>query len=546
MKNYLLLTRLMLKNFAASMNPFADRYADGKKKKSGAGKAILFTMLALYGIGFMLWIEIQLFNLVSAAHNALLLPTLAIFLSMLLTLVLGLFQGLSDLYQGKDAPFLATLPVTSPQVFAAKLTSLYVTELLIDAAIALPAFVLYAVKTGRVLPTALTAIPVWLLLPAIPLAAVSLLSALLMRISGFAKHREAVTMVLSMALAIAYSLLITRSNTSDGDLADTLSALLVENGLTDKVASILPPVKWAAHGFAGEVPMLLLFAAACAAAFAFTVILVGPGYLEQALASTEQTTGGKGSRHAREMRSGSVLQALHATEWKRLLRTPAWVFNGLAGVIMFPLMFGVGISMGFAQSGANETFAMLMTQIPPAYIAIFGGLLMAMGSMVNPVVSTAVSREGGNWPFALSLPVRQEDRYMAKLLVGMEINAICSVMIAIVLTVMGGLPLWAVLLALLLSLVIDLAVAAISLWRDAYHPNFRWTNETQAIKQNFNQMWGMLYWLAAIALCCVPMFFLFEQPELLLVLMTAIALAEMVLGCLLLDRSARNTAVLNA
>ncbi len=545
MKNYLILTRLMLKNLFASMNPFAERYADGKKK-SGIAKAIILSLLALYGIGFLLWVEIQVFNLVSAANQPLMLPTLAIFLSMMLTLVLGLFQGLSELYQGKDAPFLSTLPVTSTQVFAARLTSLYAMETLVNAAVALPAFVLYAVKTGSALPTALTAIPVWLLLPAIPLAIIALLSALLMRISAFSKHRETVTMVLSMALAIGYSVAITRMNNSDADPAQLIAASMVENGLADRVAALLPPVRWAARGFDGDVPMLLLFAAVSAGAMALVTALVGPGYLEQALSATEQTTGGKGSRKAREMRSGSVLQALHATEWRRLLRTPAWLFNGLAGVIMFPLMFGVGIAAGFAKAGAGETFAELMQMVPVPYIIVFGGLLMAMGSMVNPVVSTAVSREGGNWPFALSLPVRQEDRFTAKLLVGMEINAVCSLLIAVVLTIMGRLPLWAVGCGMLLSLVIDLAVAAISLWRDAYHPNFRWTNETQAIKQNFNQMWGMLYWLVAVALCCVPMFFFFDKPELLLTLTVGIALAEMAVCMLLLERSARKTAVMNA
>ena len=77
MKNYRILTRLMLKNMVASMNPFAQG-GDDVAKKRGIGKAIALVLLSLYGIGFMLWIEIKLYNLMAAAHQPLLLPGLAI------------------------------------------------------------------------------------------------------------------------------------------------------------------------------------------------------------------------------------------------------------------------------------------------------------------------------------------------------------------------------------------------------------------------------------------------------------------------------------
>ena len=110
MKNYWLLTRLMLKNTLASMNPLAQSDTDGKNKHS-KGRVLLLLMLGLYGVGFLIWFEIQIYKVTATLNNPLLLPGLAILLGMMLTLVLGLFQGLSELYQGKDAPFLAVLPV---------------------------------------------------------------------------------------------------------------------------------------------------------------------------------------------------------------------------------------------------------------------------------------------------------------------------------------------------------------------------------------------------------------------------------------------------
>ena len=542
MKNYRILTRLMLKNTLASMNPFAERYDDDTKKKGGKGKALLLLLLALYGVGFLVWLEIQIYDILSAMGQGILLPGLAILLGMMLTLVLGLFQGLSELYQGKDAPFLAVLPVTSRQVYAAKLTSLWFSETAINIAILFPAFGLYAIRSGKWMPTLLTAIPVWLLISAIPLCVVALISALLMRVSGFAKHRETVTMVLSFGLAIGYSIFITRFNSSrNTDMAASLANGIVRLDLVTQVSRFFPPAGWAAKAFGGDWLMMLLLLAASAAAAALVICLAGPAYVGQALTCGEQTVSAKASKSDADMHSGSSFRALHRIEWRRLLRTPAWLFNGLAGVVMYPLMLGIGVISGFSSANANP--ADLMKLIPsPCYVVAFGGLLLAMGSMVNPAISTAVSREGGCWPFALSLPVKAEDRITAKLLVGIEISALCSALIAAVVGILTRAGIGLLVSAFLLSMLINIAVSAISLWRDMTHPHFRWANENEAIKKNFNQLWGMLYWLVAIALCCVPMFFWISRPELLLPAMMLIAAAEMFLGLWLLYRTAAKTA----
>ncbi len=538
MKNYRILTRLMLKNTLASMNPFAQGDLDEKKKKARA-RGIGLLALMLYGVGFMIWFEIQIYNATSALGNELMLPGMAILLGMMLTLILGLFQGLSELYQGKDAPFLAVLPLTSRQVYAARLTSLYISETAVNVLVVFPAFILYAVRSGNWIPTVLTAIPVWLLLAVLPLSIVALLSALLMRMSFFARNRETVVMVLTFGIAIAYSILITRLNSSNmSDDPAAAYAGLINNGLVEGFGRIFPPASWAVKALAGNAVMLLLLLGVSAAAAALVVCLIGPGYIEQAISTGEQTVGARNSKSDADMRTGTPIRALHRLEWRRMNRTPAWLFNGLAGVVMFPLMLGIGIVSGF--SGAGETPSALIALVPhDAYIVCFGGLLCAMGGMVNPAVSTAVSREGGCWTFALSLPVDQEHRFTAKLLQGVEISAAASLLITVVVGILTKIGIGLLFSVFMMALMIDAAVCAVSLWYDATHPHFRWANENEAIKKNLNQLWGVLFWVVAIALCCVPLFFWLDKPVLLAVSMLGIAAAEMLLSLALLYRTAR-------
>ena len=79
------------------------------------------------------------------------------------------------------------------------------------------------------------------------------------------------------------------------------------------------------------------------------------GYLEQALSTSEKTVVHRKVRGALNWKRNSRLAALHALEWKQLLRTPAWSYNALAGVVMFPLMMGVGLFAGFSEHWGENT-----------------------------------------------------------------------------------------------------------------------------------------------------------------------------------------------
>ena len=550
MKNYWLLTRVMVRNMMASMNPFTGTYENAQKRTKAIFRAAMIALLALGAIGSVIYIEYLIYQGLNYVQLPKMLPGLAIFASVMFTLVLGLFQGLSELFQGKDAPFLAVLPLTSRQVFAARMTTLYLSELGMDALICVPAFVLYAVGCGSAWPVALTGLPVLLLLPLIPLSVVALLASLLMKVSFFARHRESVVMFLSVVLALAYSITMTLSNTSDSDPGQLVAMLVSENGLANKLLGIFPPAQWAMDGLLGNVPIFLLFLAVSVAAPCAVIALVGHGYLDTALTSTEHTVvRRKTGKGAVSWKSGSAFQALHTLEWKEILRTPAWAYNALLGIVMFPLMIGIGFIAGISKAGEDgiEGLRPLLAEVDPCYVGLVAAGVMMFGCMVNPAVSTAISREGGRWPFALTLPVRQQVRFRAKLAVGVEINVVCAVMIAVVLWFIVRMEMWVLLAALAIALLIGLASAAFSLWVDALRPQLVWASEMEAIKKNFNQVIGMLIWVVQVALCVVPAVFLWEKGgAVTLAAVAGVAVVETAVSLLLLSRVTEKHVTLQA
>lgn len=537
MRNYWILTRVMLKNMMVSMNPMNGSYADGQKKKRAVFRAAGVFLLMAMAFGSVIYLEYLIFTGLNRVRMPLALPGMAVLISMMFTVVMGLFQCLSELFQGKDAPFLAVLPLTSRQVFTARLTTLYVSELAVDALICVPAFVLYAVGQGSAWPILLTGLPVLFFLPVIPLSIVALAASLLMRVGSFSRHRESVVMALSMLLAIGYSLTVTRMNSGDTSPADMVMMMVNSSGLLDRVLNLFPPARWAAYGLTGQAGMLALFLACSAACAAAVIALAGPGYLEQALSATEKTVTRKGKAGSVNWKRSSAFRALHTLEWRETLRTPAWAYNSLMGVIMFPLMIGIGTIGGMSRAGDGvEGLRRMLAAVDQGYVALVAAGVIMFGGMVNPAVSTAVSREGGRWPFALTLPVRQKTRFAAKLAVGMEINAVCMALIAAVAWFIVRMPLGWLLAAFGVALLSGLAAAALSLWVDARYPRLSWTTEMEAIKKNFNQVIGMLLWVALTALCAVPAVLLWNRGGTAALAGTAcVALAEAAAALALLN-----------
>ena len=127
----------------------------------------------------------------------------------------------------------------------------------------------------------------------------------------------------------------------------------------------------------------------------------------------------------------------------------------------------------------------------------------------------------------------------------LEINLVCSALLAVVAWVLVRInPLW-LLGALALSWLVSIASGAISLWVDAVRPQLTWASEMEAIKKNFNQVFGMLLWVVLVALCVIPAVFLWKHGSGITMLgIAGVALAEMAVSLWLLFRQAEKHAVL--
>lgn len=546
MNAYRLLMRLQLLNGLAGFRRGSWRKENGKLDVARIVTTLF--VLAAFAVmaGMVIWLEVTLFSALEMLHQPTLLPGLALFAATVMTLILGLFATLTTLYMGKDLPWLATLPVPQTAVLAMKWTNVYAGEAVINLGLVAPAAILYGLHIHADILYYVRALTIMLATPLLPLALTTLLSSLLARITGLTRHRELTMMLGSLALvAVVWGTEFTLLPhiPDDADAMYIARLLLESDGLINLLLNAIPPVRWAVDGLQGDWLRWALYLAVSLGVMALVLLAAGRGYLDVCLRQSEQST----KRRAVKTKDGdwrqrSPLAALFHREWSELVKNPVYAMNTFSGVIVFPVMM---LAMYLSVSSSDETadflsgLAGLMGGVSGLdKMLIFAGC-MAFPLFINNAASTAVSREGGRLMLSRMLPLPTRTLLTAKLLTGLAVCG-CSILSAcVVLGVVFRQEILWILLALPLPAMLAYASSAVSLTIDAIRPRLNWTDENQALKQNFNTAIAMLFSTLMIALAAVPPFFLLSAaPAVRFAVVLAILAVECAAGFLLLHRVA--------
>ena len=508
MKGYTALLRLQLISRFADLKPKNIRASMQGTKSRTAFRALGIAVLIIY-MGVMLFmLEKKMLDVLIQIGTPDLMVSMAITLSMMGTLIMSFFYIMSSLYLGRDAGFMASLPLSPRTVLCAKLTEIWVSESLISAVILLPACVQYGIRTGAEAGFYLRLIPVWLLADVIPVALVTLISTLLIRLTALWRHREMLSTVFGIIFLVLYMFIMANVGGMTGDSAsggEMIQAFMTSYGSRiDLMTRAFPPARWAARGLLGEWSMLGLYAGACVLAAALAIALVSPAYRKLSLLQTETPAAGGRRKTKREgYRVSSPFAAGCRREIRSILRTPSYATNILP--ISFMPLFMVLVMyfiMGNALREEGETVRQVFSAIDGTLVTAILTAVMAYMSGMNPALSTAVTREGKGHAVMMSLPVSGWTIIRSKFAVGFGLAAAGVIMGGIAMAVLLPMVWDSVLFASVLCLLYAWGTSCLALRRDIKKPKLDWMTEQQAVKQNFGvmvsmlQSWGILIALA--------------------------------------------------
>ena len=519
MTAFFALLRLQLLTRFADLKPKNLKNALRDKRGRTIGMFVAILFLVGY-LGVILYIiETKALDVLSPAPGAPqpidlrnLLVIMAVVLSTAGTLVMAFFFIMSSLYLGRDAAFLASMPIKPRTILGAKLAQIWLSETLIDAVILLPACILYGTRVGADAGFYIRMVLTWLMIAILPICIAGLLSALLIRISGLWKRKELFLTVGGFVLFIGYMILMMNVGSITGNSAE--GGEILKEFFTNNSARIsgmtqyFPPAGWAANGLLGDWGQLGLYALVSFAGLALLIGVLGIFYRKLSLLQSEApSVSGKKGIQKGSIREGSAFLANVKREILLILRVPSYAINILP-IVFMPLLIIVMISMSSGGSGTEGGLKQLLGTLPPVLVMCILAVAMAYMSGMNPALSTAVSREGKGHDFIKALPVSARTLIHAKIAVGYMLVSFGVIAAGVaILIIMPGFTLETI-LAIVLCLIFSFGCSCMALSRDVKKPRLDWVTEQEAVKQNFGVLISMLIsWgiLAALAGLCYLM-----------------------------------------
>jgi ABC-2 type transport system permease protein len=468
------------------------------------GLAVLGVLPTLYGV--VLLIE-NAYLLLKPMGQERALLSLGLLAGQLLILLFGIYYVISAFYFSRDLEFLIPLPLRPSEVMLSKYFVIMINEYLTVAAVVLPVVITFGVMARGGVGTWVNAVLVYLALPIIPLAIVSLLVVAMMRFINVSRKKDILILVGSIILIVASLALQVGLGRSQGPQAkpEAIAAFFTSpDSLLNRVGSRFPPSIWAtkavAGGFSGEGLANLALLLGVSLAFFAGMVLLAERLFYRGLVGLAETTGKKRrltrDEMSRRVSSGRrAVAAVFGREWRIMNRTPIFLLNGVLVVILFPAIFVLMATInsgGGGGEGDNMVLMRVMTSANPLVVILSAALFMTICGSLNGTSSSTFSREGAQFWISRVIPVAPREQAAAKFL-----HSYLVAMLGVVTATVAGafmLHIKAVHLAAAagLALVAGVLLTAVGMIIDLARPLLDWTNPQKAIKQNLNVLLAML------------------------------------------------------
>lgn len=474
-------------------------------------------ILIAFSIGILaVLLAIGVFKLASMYYDATaalgqedLTLILGILLSQVIVMILGFVLVIAVFYFSNDLLILIPLPFRPAEVLLGKFSVILANEYVGLAVFLIPLIIAYAIKAGvNPLVYGLTAIAIFLSLPVIPLVIAAIPAVLLMRVTNLSRRKDALIMIggfLFITLVLGFQILVQTTIPAPGEESEFVRKMLsAANSLVDIAGRQFPPSIWATKALAeaGTAPglsNLVLFLGASVLGVAALLAIGNKVFYEGVISGFEAgaRTRRKSLVLVNELPVSRYLEhspyvAIALTEMRLFVRTPAFVLNGFAGFVIFPVMMIMMSTVG--KSGLQQFWEMLYSvpDIRAVGALVVGAYFFVMAAM-SSIPVTPFSREGmRNIWIPMSLPLSGRMVALGKAL-GAEWMIILGALPGLAaIEYILRLPLWSLLAGTIIGI---LASSSFCLWGvviDMARPMLNWNDPQKAIKSNLNTVLGML------------------------------------------------------
>ncbi|MBQ8174878.1 MAG: hypothetical protein IJ009_05685 [Clostridia bacterium] len=495
---------------------FAGMFTVRSNKKKNVGKKpsvlliILLSVLLLYvGVVFAILFGSLLFMLMlslrAAGQDLSFYFAAAAALTVLLCVFGSVFATQSELYNAKDNELLLAMPVSPSQILISRMVMLAIINYGLSLVVIVPALLIYLLS-GVSSPLGIVAFCVFfLLLPLMSLAISCLLGWLLALISSRMRHKNIVSLVLSVAFLVLYiggmGAFSSMMETIDPETLDIMP-------IVSAITPYLLVFNWLGQAMCGNILSGALFLVFCAAVCGLTMIFLSRSYIRIV---TTNRGGVRVKYREKSVKQSSPLWALMKKELRHFTSSAAYMLNEGLGLVFAPILAGILLfkrdeMLGFfeLEGTAPEELAFLTEMLP----VLIAGMLCFLASMVI-ISAPSVSLEGKNVWITQSMPVPSDKPLLAKvythILIATPFYFLASLfaVIAIRPDFLSGVMLF------LLPFLSNVFCAYLGVFFNILFPKLDWVNEAAAVKSGAAVLLTMLGMMVLEILEIVGMILLF-------------------------------------
>ena len=525
-----MLKALVKKQFLELFKSYFVSQKTGKARSKG-GVIGMFVMFAVIMLFLCLVFGILAFGMgATLLHMG--LDWLYFSLICLIALFLGVFGSVfntySSLYTAKDNEMLLAMPIPPRKLLASRLIGVYLLGLMYEAAVMLPAIIMYWIFEPVTAARIICPIGLLLVLSLVILSLCCILGWVVALIAARLKNKSIITVFVSLAFFALYYVFYFKANAYLQQLAQHTDEI------SRAMQSWLYPFYQMGLAGAGNVLSLVIVALIAAALFALVYWVLSRSFLRLA---TVNRGGKKTVYREKAVKAVGTQSALLRREFKRYTGSATYMLNCTLGTV---LMLAAAVLVIVKASAIRAALPQLLLE-NPGVAQMLSVLLIAVAfatAGMNDITAPSVSLEGKGIWLIQSLPVRAKDVLRAKQKLHIYITMPAALLMMLILCIVLQLPVLQTVLLTVICALFVLLSSAFGLAVNLLRPNLNWTSESTPIKMSLGVTIALLGGWVLAAIFIVPYIFLRKvlAPEPYLAIVAALLALAVALLNLWLDK----------
>lgn len=432
---------------------------------------------------------------------------------------LSIFSVYGIIFADKDREILTPLPIKKRYIFLANYVTIYVTALLSSCLFLFPGYIVHFIKAGFSLLLFIKMLVGTVFFPSMPLAVSFFIIAVMLRIVSDFRYKEAIITFFG-ALVVCLSLLFNNNNevfTAFLSKTHTFNKYFLNSFLLAKALGTI-----GAQSF-----VFLIFSIIFALLILFLVYLCG-GLIYDSV--TEKINSVPKSKKAfLKFNHRKQYDAFCSKEIKTILRSPIYALNCLINIVVAPVMAYM------ITKRAPQMIFDYLGEFEMTMIGIFAAFAIMS---INMVPSTSISREGKCYWITQIAPVSLKNQAKGRIKAATIFYLIAGEIFIFLFGVLLKIDFLYIIYGLAVIPVGAFPFSYLGLLVDMVKPKLYWDKESEAVKQNFNSVLGILACILLTVVYMIP--FGLYMVGLLNQMLTLIAEPIVILVCLLITRNLLN------